>query len=133
MFARLNFATNTRSIILFNLLTHGSRVLDSVGQKQGVQPGQINGGIAVWVHWVSPGRSRIFIYDTANRALTKVPNTKGYDWAPSVTENGTVYFERTGASCGSNPRIMRSNRAAPRRRCSDSRAGSTCRAATCCR
>ena len=107
LFARLNVRARTRSIVLFNLLTHRSRVLDVVGEKKYVQPGQINGGTAVWVHWVSPARSRIFIYDIAKKTLTKVPNTKGYDWAPSVTENGTVYFERTGARCGSNPRIMR--------------------------
>jgi Tol biopolymer transport system component len=72
----------------------------------------MNDGIAVWVHLVSPGRSRIYVYDISTKKLTKVPNTKGYGWAPSVTPSGTVYFERSGLRCGSNPRIMRYARGA---------------------
>jgi hypothetical protein len=107
LFARQNIVTGARSIILFNLQTHASRVLDVVGGNKYVQPGQLNGGDAVWVHWVPPGRSRVEIYDVANHKLTRVPNVRGYDWSPSVTENGTVYFERSGLRCGSNARIVR--------------------------
>ena len=107
MFARQSIVTGARSIILFNLHTHASRVLDVVGGNKYVQPGQVNGGYAVWVHRVPPGRARVYVYDIANRKLTRVPNIRGYDWAPSVTENGTVYFERSGPRCGSNARIIR--------------------------
>jgi hypothetical protein len=107
VFVRQNVRTGKRTLVLFNLNTHTSKVLDEVGSNGYLQPGQVNGGVAVWVHLTPRGRSRIYIYDIAGRTLTKVPNTKGYDWAPSVTEGGSVYFERTGRSCGTNPRMMR--------------------------
>jgi hypothetical protein len=106
LFARLNGGAGTRSIILFNLDTLERRVLDVVGENKYIQPGQVNGNYAVWVHW-SSGRSRIFVYDIITDTVTRVPNTRGYDWAPSVTENGTVYFGRAGRRCGSRPRWMR--------------------------
>lgn len=113
LFARQNNATGKRSIVLFNLTTHRSRVLDVVGKNEYIAPGQLSGGYAVWVHLASRGRSRIRVYDIAQRKLTSVPNVRGYDWAPSVTDNGTVYFERTGRRCGSNARIMRYPRGGP--------------------
>ena len=107
LFARQKKAAQSRSVVLYNLTTHHSQVLDVVGNDYYVQPGQVNGQYAVWVHLGARGRSRIDVYDIANKTLTRVPNVSGYDWAPSVTENGTVYFERSGRKCGSNARIMR--------------------------
>src|SRR5262249_23354289 len=107
LFARQNSRTGRRTMVLYNLNTHHSKVLDEVGSNQYIQPGQINGGMAVWMHWWRRGRSRMYIYDIASKSLTKVPNTKGYDWAPSITEGGSIYFERTGKSCGASPRMMR--------------------------
>ena len=106
LFARYNASLHTRSVILFNLKTKRSRLLDRVGENGYVDPGQINGNWAVWTH-ASGGRWRAYIYDIAHHRRTKVPNTSGLDSAPSVTANGTVYFDHSGKACGASARIMR--------------------------
>ena len=114
LFVRYRLTAYKLAIILFNLDTQEKRVLDVVSDLDYVQPGQVNGNYAVWMRWVRPGRSRIFVYDIAADTVNRIPNTRSFDWAPSVTENGTVYFGRTGRRCGSNnPRVMRYPRQGP--------------------
>ena len=72
-----------------------------------VIPGQVNGDWVVWQkatdYWTD---LRIYRYNLVTGVTDEVPVTAGrFDYDPSVTADGTVYFVRSGGGCGRNVRI----------------------------
>jgi Divergent InlB B-repeat domain len=106
LFVRLNLRTGVRQVILMNRRTGGSRVLDQSGPRGYLQPGQVSGPFAVWMHLSGGKPSRIHVYRIGTRDHRVIPSNR-WDWAPSVTPEGTVYFGRTWKTCGSSFNLMR--------------------------
>ncbi|HEX2051687.1 MAG TPA: hypothetical protein VHJ34_13805 [Actinomycetota bacterium] len=94
-------------VLLANLRKDRIRTLASGGSRARFQPGQVNGNFATWLEWPAGSRSRVHRLNIRTGNVRRVPNRKSFDWAPSVTDDGTVYFGRTGRRCGSNARLMR--------------------------
>jgi hypothetical protein len=47
------------------------------------------------------------VYDTLTDTKTMVPNPDKQQYAAALSEDGQVYFVRSGNDCDANPRIMR--------------------------
>ena len=93
-------------VLLRNLTTGGTRVLDRIRWRNGINlPGQVNGNYAVWAR--CERFCNVFIHDIAAATTTKIGNPGSYQYAPSVTSDGTMYFVRSGRTCGSVSRLMR--------------------------
>lgn len=70
-----------------------------------IVPGQVNGDYAVWSRG-SPGT--VFRYRISTRETVRVPNPSDMDdHAPSVSVDGTVFFARSGATCGASAGLYR--------------------------
>lgn len=69
-----------------------------------VFPGQVNGNYAVWSQCINVTvLCNVWMYDIAAGTTTLIRNTFSggkYQYAPSVTADGTVYFVHSGSSCG---------------------------------
>ena len=97
-------------LMLFNLADGTIRTLDSIrhGYNYGaVIPGQVNGDWVVWEkatdYWSD---MHVVRYNLVTRAKEDVPAAADhYDYGPSVTRDGTVYFVRSRSSCGWDVRI----------------------------
>jgi hypothetical protein len=72
-----------------------------------ILPGQVSGNWAVWD--VCRRVCNVFRYDIGAGTTTRIPNTVPgrYQYRPSVTADGTVYFVHSGQACGQGVRIMR--------------------------
>ena len=87
----------------------GRRIVTNQGSL--AWPGQVNGNYAVWTQC----RNRevacnVVRYDIATKAKTTIPNTfaRGrFQWDPSVTSTGTVYFIHDSRVCGHRARLVR--------------------------
>ena len=107
LFGRRN-AAGTRRIILFNLNTKQSRVLDEVGGNSHVAPGQVNGDYAVWHRCTPTKKCDVFRYRISTQTKQRLPDADRYQRAPSVSEEGTVYFVRAdGKACDVPNKLMR--------------------------
>jgi hypothetical protein len=97
-------------LMLFDRATGEIRKLDSIrhGYNYGaVIPGQVNGDWVVWEkatdYWTD---MHIVRYNLVTGAEDVVPVAADhYDYGPSVTADGTVYFVRSRSGCGWNVRI----------------------------
>jgi hypothetical protein len=75
--------------------------------------GQVNGNYAVWEQCDqnSAAYSSVYRYDIAAKTTTAIPNrfiTSGrFEYAPSVTKAGTVYFIHSGNGCGTSATLVR--------------------------
>ena len=107
LFGRRN-AAGTRRIILFNLVTKQSRELDEVGANSHVAPGQVNGDYAVWYRCTPTKKCDVFRYQISTQTKLRLPDADRYQRAPSVSKDGTVYFERSdGKVCEVPNKLMR--------------------------
>ncbi len=72
-----------------------------------IHPGQVSGNWAVWA--VCRRVCNVYRYDIGAGTRTRIPNSlRGrFQYAPSVTADGTVYFVHSGAACGQNVRLVR--------------------------
>ena len=72
-----------------------------------VFPGQVSGNWAVWD--VCRRVCNVYRRDIGAGTTTRIPNTlRGrYQYRPSVTADGTVYFVHSGQACGQNVRLVR--------------------------
>ena len=108
LFGRLDHKHNRGTVHLGNLRTGQTVTLDRmIATRSILQIGQVNGDYAVWLKWLRGGLPRLIRYNIATGQRDVVPNNGKYNWAPSVTEDGTVYFGRTGRRCGLNGKILR--------------------------
>ncbi len=107
LYGRRN-AAGTRRIILFNLVTKQSRELDEVGANSHVAPGQVNGDYAVWYRCTPTKKCDVFRYQISTQTKLRLPDADRYQRAPSVSKDGTVYFERSdGKVCEVPNKLMR--------------------------
>jgi hypothetical protein len=98
------------SLMLFDLAKNEITPLDRIrhGYLYGaVIPGQVNGDWVVWEkvtdYWAE---MRVIRYNLVTHAKDVVPVPPGrFDYGPSVTADGTVYFVQSLGGCGQNVRI----------------------------
>ena len=97
-------------LFLYNRADGSVKSLDRIphGYNYGaVIPGQVNGDWVVWQkatdYWSD---MRVYRYNLVTGVKDEVPVTAGrFDYDPSVTADGTVYFVRSRGGCGWNVRI----------------------------
>jgi hypothetical protein len=107
LFGRL-YGNGTRRIILFDLSTNTARRLDKVRRDRAfIAPGQVNGDYAVWHKCRSARKCDVVRYHIPDGARRTIPNPTGRQHAPSVAEDGTVFFARSRGRCGSGVRLVR--------------------------
>jgi hypothetical protein len=107
LFGRL-YASGTRRIILFDLSTNTARRLDRVRRDGAfLAPGQVNGDYAVWSKCRSARKCDVVRYHIPDGTRRTIPNPTGQQHAPSVAEDGTVFFARSRGKCGSGVRLVR--------------------------
>jgi hypothetical protein len=107
LFGRLGHE-GRRRIILFDVSSGRRTTLASLqGRDTFLAPGQVNGDYAVWSSCPSKRRCNVFVYRISDGTRQMIPNPGGRDHAPSVTPDGTVYFARSGAACGSSVKLVR--------------------------
>ncbi len=92
-----------QQVLLTNLTTGATRTLASVPGSRGfLEAGQVNGDWAVFTQSVNGTRFNVWRYQISTRTLTPLPNPAGrVHSAAAVNPFGTVYFEQSGAACGS--------------------------------
>lgn len=106
LYGRWNRTTGARRLFLHNLATGERRLLDRT--KRGgafIGPGQVAGNYAVWS--TCDPRCNVFRYDIASSITEMIPNPGAYQRAPSVSQDGTVYFSRGGKGCGGSVALVR--------------------------
>jgi hypothetical protein len=94
--------------LLHNTATGETVVLATVRTGQFVIfPGQVSGNWAVWD--VCRRVCNVYRHDIGAGTTTRIPTTlRGrYQYRPSVTADGTVYFVHSGRACGQNVRLVR--------------------------
>ncbi len=108
LFFRL-FNDGSRQAILYNISTGESRTLDETkGGRNALGPSQVNGNFVVWEEDTYAGGGTytacdVTVYDISNETSTTVPNPNAKcQYGPSVDSSGTVYYGRSGFSCGAN-------------------------------
>lgn len=102
------FGAHADRAVLHNTATGETIVLatDRSGEIA-IHPGQVSGNWAVYD--VCRRVCNVYRYDIAGGTTTRLRNTlRGrFQYAPSVTADGTVYFVHSGAACGQNVRLVR--------------------------
>jgi hypothetical protein len=106
LFGRLS-DDGIRRIILFDLLTRESQVLDHIqGRGAFLAPGQINGDWASWTKCRAVGPCDAIRYNIPNRERIAIANPGREQRATSIGPDGTLYFARARSVCGSSVRLM---------------------------
>jgi hypothetical protein len=96
-----------RRLILFNTGSGELRTLDKTKPARSfIGPGQVNGDYVVWSSCKS--RCNVYRYHVPTGSMSLIPNPGGYQRAPSVTADGTVYYARGGKRCGAGESLVRS-------------------------
>jgi len=88
-----------QQVILVNRVTGEQRVLDAVGKRGSLDPGQVNGNYAVWSK-CRGNTCDVFRYDIAAGTRNAMPANGQLLYAPSVVPTGTIYYIRGEATCG---------------------------------
>lgn len=93
-------------IVLFNTVSETETVVaESDRPYTDMYPGQVNGNWVVYSR--CGGNCQVFRYDILNDETTKVPNPGDLQqYAPSVSDDGLVFFSRSPSECGRNVRFM---------------------------
>jgi hypothetical protein len=109
LFGRLDEATGDRQIVLFDMATETSAVLDaSSGPHRSLQPGQVAGAYVTWSR-CSRNACTAYVHDVGSATTTPVPNPKDrFQYATSVDASGTVYLAESGPTCGAKVRLVSS-------------------------
>ena len=106
LFGRLS-GNGNRRIILFDLGTGGSQVLDKLrGRGSFLAPGQINGEWATWSRCPADGRCEVIRYHITDGTEETMPNPGREQRASSIGPDGTVYFARAKGACGNGVRLI---------------------------
>jgi hypothetical protein len=99
----------SRDIILYDLSTGDATKLDEVrGGDTSLVPGQVNGDYAVWHRCTRGTKCNVILYSISDGVETKIPNPGAFQYAPSVSPDGTVTFARSASGCGNRVRLIRS-------------------------
>ena len=86
--------------------------LTQLASGANVVPGQVNGNYAVWTTCDQnpSGPCNVYRYDIAAKTTTLIPNTfsgGAFQYSPSVSRTGTVYFIHSGHGCGASAALAR--------------------------
>lgn len=93
------------TVILYNLATQSWHVLDSTSRGL-VNAGWVSGDYAVWQK--CPGSScSIFRYQISTATTIRIPADVPIVYSPAVTGDGTVFYVRSGNSCGQHSKIVK--------------------------
>ena len=106
LFGRNRFTRGSSpwKVILYDRNTSGFRVLDKVENRCGcIWPEDVNERYVAWTKCVR--RCNVWVFDTQDESLQKVPNPDRQQYAAAVSEEGRVYFVRSGNRCGSTTTI----------------------------
>jgi uncharacterized repeat protein (TIGR02543 family) len=106
LFGRLA-GDGSREIILYDLSTRDATKLDEVGRRDTfLEPGQVNGDYAVWSRCTPGTKCNVILYNIVDGLKTRIPNPGGFQYAPSVSSDGTVTFARSASGCGNRVRLL---------------------------
>jgi hypothetical protein len=94
-------------VVLHNTTTNETRTLATRINKRHRQvvPGQVSGDFATWASFNSQTKAtQLFLYQISTATPTALPATPTgkEEYAPSVSPTGTVFYVRSGMSCGSH-------------------------------
>ncbi|MDQ2909827.1 MAG: hypothetical protein M3R39_02245 [Actinomycetota bacterium] len=110
LFVRVNHADGVYRVLLRNLRTGKQIQLEALGgHNPFASAGQLRSRFAVWASCPG-GACDVYRYDLRTHRTIKVPNKDSFghpQYAPSVIPDGTVYFGRSGESCGDAAKLMR--------------------------
>ena len=107
LYQRGEFDARTKSVRLVNLKTRAKRTLITAnGRATGLEPGDLNGDFATYTRCTK--RCRVFRYQLSTRKPFSLrPPSGTSDYASAVLADGTLYFVRSRAGCGTGVSIMR--------------------------
>jgi hypothetical protein len=93
------------TVILYDLATDTSTILDHTDRGL-VNAGWVAGDYAVWQK--CPGsHCSIYRYQISTETTLKMPADVPVVYSPAVTAGGTVYYVRSGYSCGQHTKIVK--------------------------
>jgi hypothetical protein len=102
LFTRQFAAPTVWKILLYDMTTGRMRTLDRVSGPWArfAQSGQVAGDWATWQ--ACTPYCKVFVHRISTRQTWMVPNPdRRFQYAPSVTSDGSVYFAESHAACGS--------------------------------
>jgi hypothetical protein len=109
LFGRQNTSNWTQKIYAYNLDVPELRLLEEVANRQySLIPGQINGD---WVTWTACKPNCHVRRDNLNDSLPRKtiprPSYVRHQYGSSISDDGVVYFVRSGAGCGEKVKLFR--------------------------
>jgi hypothetical protein len=108
LFGRQNASTGLQRIFARNTTDNVLVLLQEIeNPRHSLIPGQVNGN---WVTWTSCRPDCHVRYDNLlnrNPATVPRPDYVRHQYASSISDDGTVYFARSGRGCGANVKLMR--------------------------
>jgi hypothetical protein len=108
LFGRQNPSTGLQRIFARNATDNVLVLLQEIANpRHSLIPGQVNGD---WVTWTSCRPDCHVRYDNLlarNPATVPRPDYVVHQYASSISDDGTVYFARSGRGCGANVKLMR--------------------------
>lgn len=95
-----------RRLLLVNTDTSDKRVLAKGSRGATFWPSQVSG---LWVVWDDCPNDVcvVYLYDIAGGVKTKIPQGGFHQATPAVSSDGTMYYVRSGNSCGRHVSIIR--------------------------
>ena len=99
-------------VILFDLTSNTSMVIDTAPANGIVYPGTLSGDWATWTE-CSPTDCRVWRYQISTATKTEVPSGARLIYTSAVGQDGTVWFVQSGLGCGANVKIRRHELGAP--------------------
>jgi hypothetical protein len=106
------FTRQTRrrfSVLLFNMDNNNTREVDSIATRRGRRSafsGQVNGNWAVY-QTCGRGGCSVFRYNIETDNMIRIPERRSWQYAPSVSSDGDVYFVGSGDGCGTRVELLR--------------------------
>ena len=94
-------------VMLYDRVAQTFETLDSVRNRCGcIFPESVSEQYAAWTTCEGI-RCQVWVHDTVSGTTRKVPNPDKQQYGAAVTDDGQVYFVRSGNGCGANPQIRR--------------------------
>jgi hypothetical protein len=105
---KFNRASSPWKVILYDRTLQTFKVLDSASNRCGcIQPESVSEGYAAWTTCAGI-RCQVWVYEAGTGTPMKVPNPNDkQQYGAAVTDDGQVYFVRSGNTCGANAQIRR--------------------------
>ena len=109
LFGRQNTSNWTQKIYAYNLDAPELRLLEEVtNRRYSLIPGQINGDWATWTVCKPNCHVRYDnLLDSSLRETVPRPSYVRHQYGSSISDDGVVYFVRSGAGCGEKVKLFR--------------------------